>query len=340
MFDYQTLAKEVGFDSELIPKDIRIYKENLRFMVDNQSNDCKGDIYSIIFLNLLEAHFSSRHPINVLPEKCVSLFELIEQSRKLRNPSKHGSKNEIKWNNFDLQRFAIDLYNTLVMEPINGTVNTNKFIDYENLDEEYQEIGYAVDHDIAQYSFLSNNPDVYNLAIVAVRAFLLHDAEYFSKTSNLIHEMLKQFTYVLTGRNIIDPNILEKYFDGELTSELVYQKVQDVLYQYNTSYTIENHHYNIGDFRKEFMAQMSTGNLLMYFILAANIKNPLIFRDWLSKNYNVINAIQTVLQKREHNKAANFQDEAKDIEKIHQAILIFCENTLQYIENYKGEFEQ
>ena len=339
LFDYQRLAKEAGFDSELIPEDIRIYKENLRFMVDNQSNDCKGDIYSIIFLNLLEAHFSTRHPINSLSEKYVSLFELIEQSRKLRNPSKHGGKDEIKWNNFDLQRFALDLYDALVMNPINGTVNTNKFIEYENLDEEYQEISHEVDQGLAQYSFICNSPDAYNLAMVAVRAFLIHDAEYFSKASNLIQEILKQFTYILTGRNIIDPKVLDKYFEGELTSELVYQKAQEVLNQYDATYTIENQHYNVVDFKKVFTAKMSTGNLLMYFILAANAKNTLVFRDWLSKNHSAINAIQTVLQKREHNKATNFQDEEKEIEKIHHIILTFCDNTLQYIDNYRGEFE-
>lgn len=339
LFDYRRLAKEAGFDSELIPENVRIYKENLRFMVNNQSNDCKWDIYSIIFLNLLEAHFSSRHPINSLSEKYVSLFDLIEQSRKLRNPSKHDDKNELKWNNFDLQKFALDLYNTLVMNPINGTVNTNKFIDYENLDEEYQKIGHAADNNLAQYTSLSNSPDAYNLAMVAVRAFLIHDAEYFSKTSNLIHEILKQFTYVLTGRNIIDSKVLAKYFDGEPTSELVYQKAQEVLYQYDASYTIENQHYNVGDFRKEFTAKMSTGNLLLYFILAANSKKPLIFKEWLSENHSSINAIQTVLQKREHNKAANFQEEEKEIEKIHHGILKFCDNTLQYINNYRGEFE-
>ena len=240
---------------------------------------------------------------------------------------------------FDLQRFALDLYDALVMNPINGTVNTNKFIEYENLDEEYQEISHEVDQGLAQYSFICNSPDAYNLAMVAVRAFLIHDAEYFSKASNLIQEILKQFTYILTGRNIIDPKVLDKYFEGELTSELVYQKAQEVLNQYDATYTIENQHYNVIDFKKVFTAKMSTGNLLMYFILAANAKNTLVFRDWLSKNHSAINAIQTVLQKREHNKATNFQDEEKEIEKIHHIILTFCDNTLQYIDNYRGEFE-
>jgi len=330
LYDYRKMAEEVGFDKDCIPDRIKIYKSTISFIINNQSSN--ADVHSILFANLIEAKASEDHPFYQIADQYTMLFDFVEQARTLRNPSKHGSKDEIIWNNYDLQKFVVNLFEALVMNTERDQLDSNKFIDYADLDEEYQAIDNMADSHLTGYESIWKNQDAYNFAMALERSLLSEDTEYYAKASNLLQEVLKQFTYQITGKNAIEAKVLSRYLSDGYTSETVVMSANDVLAQYETRCSLENNEYNVSGFRKNFIAQLTTGNLLIYLIFATDYYKPEVFKELLKRVPKMVELVQNVLSNRLHNAQADFKGKGPEIKKDHEEIIGTCNNILELLE--------
>ena len=330
LYDYRKMAEEIGFDKEYIPDRIKIYISTISFLINNQSSN--ADVHSILFANLIEAKASEDHPFYQLADQYTTLFDFVEQARTLRNPSKHGSKDEIIWNNYDLQKFVINLFETLVMKTERDQLDSNKFIDYADMDEEYQAIDKMADSHLTEYEHIWRNQDAYNYAMALERSLLSEDAEYYSKASNLLQEVLKQFAYQITEKNAIESRVLNRYLPADFTSESVVISANAVLAQYETKSRLENNEYNVDGFKKSFIAQLTTGNLLIYLIFATDYYKTEVFKELLSRVPDMIQLVQNVLNNRRHNAQADFKNNRKEIKGDHEQILSISNSILDLLE--------
>lgn len=329
LYDYRKLASEIGFASNAIWDTVRIYEKRLRYLIDRQSGDT-DDIDVLLFANLLEAHFSPKHPFHKLARKNNMFFSLMGQARALRNSAKHGTQNAMRWNHFDLQFFALDVFDTLVMPPQNKKLDINKYLDYEGVDEEYQQVDEQAKGNLSPYRRIQNNHDVYNYALTLERSRIMPGSEYFSNAYNILAEVMKQFVYWITDKNEIDKAVLERYLPQEKNKDSVAESVNGILKRYNYPDVVERR-YKYGSFNREFTVNMTTGNLLLYLIMVTDYYRPVLLRRLLSENEEFVSLAERIFELRGHNETSKKNED--EIEKIHKKVLTLCETLLDYIES-------
>lgn len=339
IYDYRKLANSIGFNENAIDGKIKLSIKTLDWVMVHQ--DDTQDINSLLFACLLEALFEENHPFHAWAEKYPDFFEYLCELKELRDPSKHGAKDEIRWNNFDLQKLAFEMFNLFILEPIveAGVVDSSSLINHEEIDENYKHLDLESQSELKKYQHLWLNSDSFNLALAMQKAFISQDGEYATKVYNLLDEVTKQLVVcIANGTNEIQREIINKILGDIYNQEDIATKSSEILLQYGCEYIFKNR-YSEDNFKKTtYSGALTFGNRIYYFIILADYKKPEFFRRFLIENPNVFAVIEQITGDeglRGHNNLSDF--EKQDLKGFNEEVLELCEHIATYIEEFEEE---
>lgn len=341
IWDYTKAIETIGFDASSIDESERILKQDIEYIFKQQNANNKI-ITTLLYGNIIEALFDETHPFNLLCYEYPKMFEIIYEAQELRKPSKHGNRNRIKSNYFDFQKFVYTLFDYIVLKPQNENINlTDISVEHSSyIREEYKRIDDEVAVKMEGYCYLTENEDAYYHARALERAMLSKDREYLSEAYNLIDELLKQLTFVYSGRNNeADKDMLKEILNDNYDRNNVAAIASSTLKRYGSDYEFKNR-YNEDDFiYKTYTAKYSLGNRLFYLVFLLDKRHPEFFKRFLSENADIFSLIERIcdpINGRGHNNDTKFDNEIID---FHKKILKVCENICKYVSanDLKGE---
>ena len=339
IYDYRKLASKIGFDESTISGKVKLYRKTLDWVVIHQEDNT--DINSLLFTCLLEAVFDETHPMYLLAEKYPDFFEYLNELKELRNPSKHGTKDEIRWNNYDFQKLGFELFDLFVLSPLdsNTAIDSNAFVNHEGIDEDYKRLDLEAQEELKKYPHLWENQDSYNLALAVQKAFVSQDGEYHAKVYNLFDEVIKQLVVCIAdGSNEIKRDIINAKLGTEYSQDDIAIKSSETLLQYGFEYSFNNR-YSEDNFKKTtYSGALTLGNRVFYFIILADYKKSEFLRKFLMENQDVFSIIEQIANQdsgRGHMNLTNFN--GTDFKKLNEKIFEICEHITAYIDEFEEE---
>ena len=319
IYEYKKAIHECGFNDEGIDNGERINKAEMRYTFEHQQASDKT-ITTLLYCNLIEALYDTEHPFNTLIYDYPDLFAIVYEARDLRNPSKHGSKNRLKWGYFDFQGFIIDVFDAIVVKPINKNIkiqiNTNEYS--SDIKGEFEKLDNEVNSMLKSYTNIESNEDIAYYSRALARAFICKDGEYLSEAYNLMNELLGQLIYVASGRDgEIDSKMLIDYLGEEFDNNKVANFVEEIIKSYGFICNLTNR-YNINSLK----------------IMLLYKSHPEFLKDLLATDYKLIALIEQICDSDEgrgHNNLVDF--EKTDFNEFNANLLKVTNNLCKYIEN-------
>ncbi len=336
IYEYKKAMQDCGFNDEGVDDGERINKAEMRYTFEHQKSADKT-ITTLLYCNLIEALYDSKHPFNALIYKYPDLFSIVYEARDLRNPSKHGSKNQIKWGYFDFQGFIIELFDTIVMNPINKNVkiqiDTNEYS--SDIKGEFEKLDNEINTMLSNYIDIESNEDIAYYSRALVRAFISKDGEYLSEAYNLMNELLGQLIYVASGRDgEIDSKMLAECLGEDFDNNKVASSVEKIINNSGFPCNLTNR-YNINGLKNgRIYEHLSLGNKLYYLIMLLYSSHPEFLNELLDKDYKLIELVEQTCDSDEgrgHNNLVDF--EKKDFNDFNTTLLKVTNNICKYIRN-------
>ncbi len=336
--EYWRLATNVGFDKNQLDKKVRINKRQISYAVRNQKDSL--DWYLMIFACLMEAEFDESHPMFTLAAEYPDFFGYIRELEKLRDPSKHGSRDELRWNNYDYQQLAIFMFNIFILEPKdNKFVDSNHFVNHEGIEEEYQQIDNAAADTLRKFEHLCLNIDAYNAALALEREYVSKGRDYYSKAYNLLDEVMKQLIYCVSGNeNEIDRTYVNKVIGyRNYDKEDIAKKTESILETYDCNYKFKKRRNAPNFVNATYSSKLSYGNRIYYFIIIADHRVPNFLRRFLNENGTWLGLMEHIEEKRGHSDITDFSDDA--ISSVHKNVLKLTDKIVSYIDEFEEDRE-
>ena len=169
--------------------------------------------------------------------------------------------------------------------------------------------------------------EIYERAVIALSAYEGQHYEYFSRVYNLLDEALYLLIYELfSTKDRIDRNALNSSLQ-DYEKETVTLTVKLILNSHHYKETCTKSYSK--ELYRHLVGELSLGNKLYYFIIAANKQKHYFLKRFLKENYGFIEMIEKYATDRGHSKQNSFSK--GEYSALNDRMLNFCENVSRYI---------
>ncbi|MDE6614382.1 MAG: hypothetical protein K2K24_02625, partial [Clostridia bacterium] len=207
------IAAEIGFASSDL-SDISAKADSVEYLFEH--DDYQEGKWSPLLCGLLiKAYVDKDHPLREVAELYPKFLSMVERAHNNRNFSKHGSKDSRYKADFDDLYFkAIDAFNILVLKPTNEKEmpKASELKDFHDMQESFNEAYSGAVKRLENENIVKvENEDAYNRLICEGVSFNYQDCEYAAKLSNLHDELLFQLINELSGNELLEEGVEDKY---------------------------------------------------------------------------------------------------------------------------------